>query len=638
MADANKIDWSQFRVLEPPQNAQGSSPVDWSQYRVIEQQPVDRQVGAPWYTRAIVGLYDDPAQKLQALRSFYRDAQPEGDGNFVYTEWRDGKKRLFNPEGFDVGDVAALAREAATLAGSAGGAIAGTAGATPGAGTIAGAGAGALYAGHAMDAAADWLTGVKRPPAQLAKNMGMDFGLNAAGEGVGAGVTKLLGPSVSRLTGVTADKLAEIAERIGVPLPTRGTLFQSRPLQTVESWLSNTIGGSGIMERAYQNTLGRLGEAVTTQAGALGKIFNNAEELGGAALRAADESSRRLSREAAERFRAVYGGIEREPVAGLSETQRYVQGISDALSDPGERARFLSDPTVARALGLSTSDSLDIGTLKHALTDMKSRFRPGSAIDTATASEAQVGGLLSAMSRDRDAAVSALGRGAELSSANRWYTNEKNMRGGLENIFGAKYTPVDLDLLASGIPGQGVALDAAKTGQKLLDPSLPGNTQRALQAALGGDYGQVAATRLARFGDATPGAQGATGEALFSPSSFLTNWNRSLKTGGEAVTPSGWDDALKLSAILRDAEKMGNPSGTARALQGGIGGAAGIYGYDRQGVPGALGGAGLTVGGPAALAMLMANPKMAASPAALRAMGLAPGLLARAGLNFAPRP
>ena len=601
--------------------------------------PVDTESGAGWGTRAIAGLYDDPKLRMQAVQKYYPDAKPEGDDNFVFTDPKSGKKTLFNPKGFDTGDVMSLGRDAATLAGSTLGAVGGTVGATPGLGTIIGAGAGGVYGGMAADKIADSITGIERNPMTMLKDAGKDFGINAVGEGVGGAVAKVLGPSVSRLTGTTTDELSKLAAKLNIPLPTRGTAFQNRGLQTLEQGVANTIGGAQIMENAGQRSLSALRGAVDRKSGELGAIHPDAESLGTWAFGAADNSLERLRQMAAEKYGAVYNGIEKEPVLGLANTQRTIQETIDAISDPAERELFLKDPFVQRALNLSTSPDLDVLTLKNAITDMRSKWRPGSAIDTATASEAQVNGILSSLGLDRDAAVSALGRGDALKAANDWYGQEKATRKLLEPIFGKTNSPIDLDLLAGGVSqGDKMALNAAEVGGKLLKPDLSNNQQKALQAILGDEYGDIAATRLARMADAAPGAQGAEG-GLMSPNTFLTNWNKSARTGGEAVLPQDFDDVVKIAAALKDAEKMANTSGTARAMgagaqvgaltQGVLGTVGAGAGYQQDGMSGAGVGAAAGFLTPMALAYALANPRMVTSPAAMKAFGLTPGLMSR---------
>ena len=100
-----------------------------------------------------------------------------------------------------------------------------------------------------------------------------------------------------------------------------------------------------------------------------------------------------------------------------------------------------------------------------------------------------------------------------------------------------------------------------------------------------GARGQVAATIIDELGTATPGKQNAEG-TVWSPETFLTNWNRIAPAGQKALL-SGFPNAeqvasditaaARATAMMRDNAKLwANPSGTgANAFaRGSIGGAA----------------------------------------------------------------
>lgn len=100
---------------------------------------------------------------LATLRKFYPDAQMFGDGNFIFTE--NGKRKLYNPNGIDVGDLAEYGRIIPEMIGGAAGGIAGMAASTPTGMTSApvmvpvGVGLGAETAGQAYDTALEQLFG-----------------------------------------------------------------------------------------------------------------------------------------------------------------------------------------------------------------------------------------------------------------------------------------------------------------------------------------------------------------------------------------------------------------------------------------------------------------------------------------------
>ena len=166
----------------------------------IEPANLDKETGASWKARALVGLYDKPEDRLKVMRQLYPDARPFQDDNFIFTDPKSGKPTLFNPKGLDFGDVPGVLREIGTGVGATLGAIGGTIGATPGTGTVVGAGAGGAMAGMGIDKIADALTGVERSYGDKLKNVAVDAVGNAAGEGIGAGINKLIGPQVGRLT------------------------------------------------------------------------------------------------------------------------------------------------------------------------------------------------------------------------------------------------------------------------------------------------------------------------------------------------------------------------------------------------------------------------------------------------------
>jgi len=88
---------------------------------------IDTTSGAPKKVRAIVGNFDDPDRRLEAIKQFYPDAvstagSPMGEDNFIYTNPSTGQKTLYNPKGLDFGDVISVGRDiVSTISGGIGG-------------------------------------------------------------------------------------------------------------------------------------------------------------------------------------------------------------------------------------------------------------------------------------------------------------------------------------------------------------------------------------------------------------------------------------------------------------------------------------------------------------------------------------
>src|ERR1051326_442876 len=130
--------WAGFTPAADPWA--GFKPAAGSQ---TQSAPEDTTSGAPLSVRARVGSVPEqisqgagPDLRLQAIRKIYPDAQPTGDGNFVYTDPKTGKRTLYNPPGLDFGDVASIIPQIGETVGgalgAAGGAVAGATGGPPG--------------------------------------------------------------------------------------------------------------------------------------------------------------------------------------------------------------------------------------------------------------------------------------------------------------------------------------------------------------------------------------------------------------------------------------------------------------------------------------------------------------------------
>lgn len=163
----------------------------------------------------------------------------------------------------------------------------------------------------------------------------------------------------------------------------------------------------------------------------------------------------------------------------------------------------------------------------------------------------------------------------------------------------------------------GAALAGAREGPTLL---------RALKSSIPRDqWGDFVAVKLQQMGLATPGAQGATGD-LFSPNTFLTNWNRLAPEARDTLfgratgLRTQLDRLVRVTSALRDVESTANRSGTAgqNVFMGLLQGQTGVVpgaglGFAAGGpvgsAVGAAGGFALATGLPLASAKLMTSEK-----------------------------
>jgi hypothetical protein len=126
---------------------------------------------------------------------------------------------------------------------------------------------------------------------------------------------------------------------------------------------------------------------------------------------------------------------------------------------------------------------------------------------------------------------------------------------------------------------------------------------------------QLSATVLQRMGIAQAGKQDASGE-VFSPETFLTNWNKISPDAKQALFSQygtdftkGLDNIAEVASNLREGSKIfANPSGTEAALTSKLG-VAGVIGGLLFGHPAASGAlAGGMVASNQAAKHLMTNP------------------------------
>jgi len=166
---------------------------------------MDRRTGAPMALRARIAAYSKPSDKLKALQLYYPDAQPVGDGNFVFTNPETKQPTLFDPKGPDFGDVAEFGRVIPEMVGGAVGGFGGTL-LAPGPGTIVGGIAGSQAGGELYDLALRGMTGV--PSSRTFGEAAKDVGINAAIDAATLGAGEFAGPAIRKIFGSPQGQVA----------------------------------------------------------------------------------------------------------------------------------------------------------------------------------------------------------------------------------------------------------------------------------------------------------------------------------------------------------------------------------------------------------------------------------------------
>lgn len=272
--------------------------------------------GAPFSVREVVGAPRRKAEdRLATMRKFFPDAQPMGDDNFVFTDPNTGQRRIFNPKGMDVGDIATYGREVVQFGAGGLGAAAGAA-AGP-AGSALGAGLGSEAAGQLYDALRKRFGGMvdTRTLKEMALEGAVNIGTEAAGQGIGEAIAKVPGKLRQFIQRDVAGRGPEAASRLarmqeaGIPIEGAApAVSQSRPVMLASEQLANLPGSARTMERATAKTLdaveGQIDDVLTRMGGEMTQAAG-----GPLSKEAAGEAVKKAAKAGAEKFSARAGQL-----------------------------------------------------------------------------------------------------------------------------------------------------------------------------------------------------------------------------------------------------------------------------------------------------------------------------------------
>lgn len=617
--------------------------------------PTDLRSGAPANVRAMVGAARTPEDRLATLRKVYPDAVPFGEDNFVFTDPRTRLPTLYNPKGMDVGDIASVGGETAEMAGGViGGAVAippalAAAPVTGGASLIAvpaGVGLGAAGGRELFDRAMTLLAGTEdtRNIATRIADAALTAGANAVGARVGdvvaQGARAAIGPVARYARGLSSRTAGSDAARLGVE-PTAGMVTGNRAMQIAEESLGQMPGGAGPMQQAAERVLAQMDQAAQDIGAQYGRA--QTQQGAGAVMRSAAESS--AARFAQRRnvlddqlgqligddtmvptpnVRALVGQLEAELAEAPASRAGVLQGTLD-------RARAILEdvaPTRDASGRVTAPAGLRFRTLRQIRTDIGRDLERPDVSGYTPASEAAARRLYAALTRDVGQAAETAGPDAlqALRVHDRYVRFNRNIT--LPTL--QKISDAGTDEQAFNI-----AMSAAKDGGTLLS--------RLRRSYTPDEWGVVASSVLSKLGRATAGRQeaSAVGEAAdtFSPATFLTNWSKLAPESKRAlfggtryreVIPE-LDALVRTAGRIKDAEKMANPSGTARNVIA----AFTVLGVTPDVLEGDVTGAGATVAG-AVLAPRMAA-RLLTSPSFVRWLSATGNSVSRQPSNWGVR-
>lgn len=590
----------------------------WSKYSGLTEEMVDKKSGAPASVRAVVGSVNDPGDRLANLRRYYPDAQPYKDDNFVFADPKSERPTLYNPPGFDAGDIASVGGEMAEVGGGAiGGALAtppALAAAIPTGGASllgipAAYGAGAAAGRSLLDTSLN--LGGRIDTRGLGRTL-LDSGVTAGTNAVGYRAGDLIGQAGRAMFGPVARRMfpgnaVQDAQTIGVDIPA-GVATGNRAMQVVDTGLANTPGGASTYQRLGERAVDQMSDA----AGRVARFFGTPQTPQGAGATIREGAGAAGERFATRRYQLddnieqLIGADTLVPVRNVTALRTELEG--QLARAPQSRAGELNGAiNRLRALeGDAQQGGVAFGALRSIRTSLGRELdRPDVAGYTA-AEEAALRRAYGAIREDIRGAADAAGPDARraLDVHDRYvrYNRTNNL-------------PTLQKIADAGTDEQAfnIAMNAAKDG---------GTTLMRLRRNLTNDeWGTVASSVFARLGRAKPGQQGASeiGQLAddFSPATFLTNWSalapesRQALFGGTRyanIVPE-LNALTRTVARFKDADKMANPSGTARNAIA----ALAVMGAGKDIFEGDTTGAALTIGGavlaPRVAAQLLTSPR-----------------------------
>lgn len=519
---------------------------------------VDKRLGAPAQVRMLVG--SAPLQdRLANLQRYYPDAVPYGDDNFVFTDPETGRATLYNPTGFDAGDLASVGREVSQFVGGGFGAVAGAPFGGP-VGAAVGAGAGAAAGGAAFDAVMNLTQGRidSRGPLAVVLDTAVDFGANAVGQRVG----EMVGYGLKRAIGggrLTAQRVVESFRRLGIDAPPAGAASGSRTVGMVETTLRNTPGAAAVMQEQAEQVLQQVARAADDVARSFGPV--RSQEGAGRTIKAAAKAAiERVGLRQSELYDQAYDLIGDTTPVRLPAVQELRRKLAAEIN----RAPRSFDSTVRpildevdQLLGDAGETGLEFGALRQLRSDLGRRIGDAPLVHGSVKQQG-LKRIYAAVTEDLGSIARAAGPDAErsINVANRHTRLWENTAAELMRDLAR--SDADEKAFRAAMAG---AFDGGTSLNRMRRHFLPEH------------WDVVAGSVLGRLGRATPGAQDATGE-LFSVSTFMTNWSRLAPEAKEVlfggtryagIRPN-LDSLVEAVSSLKGMERLANTSNTGSVV------------------------------------------------------------------------
>ena len=553
--------------------------------------PLDERTGASVRARAAVGIARSPEDRLSTLRRFYPDAQPyENGSNFVFTNPETKRPTLYNPPGLindPLGTIASIGPEISeVLGGSAGAAaVVPTVVPTLGASSLAAPfayGLGAAGGRELYEQAAGRFLGTDdtRTLGRQASDVAVTTGLNAVAPRVGEvaiSAAKKFVPPVFNKAFPGFAQSREIGRQrardfraTGVPA-TAGTGTGSSSFQMIESGLANTPGGAGVFQRQAEDVVKSVKNNIDNLATRIngGRPLPTASQIGDTIQEGAKDAGKRFAATRSridDELETLIGSDTMVPLpnvkAAISSLRSQLEGGKTSLSES-------LSPAISKLEGLVLDASANGGLIPFkVLRSVRSALganldRPDVSGFTPSADRA-LRQAYGALAEEIKAAAKTAGPRAlqKLKLHDRYVRFNRNITLPFLDKVAKQDTPEKVWSLA---------MQSSKDGGT--------NLSRLRRSLKPDEWDYVVSGVLNRMGKANPGQQGPVdtlsdaGQA-FSVPKFLTSFKTLSVEARNAMFGqtrfkdyvTDLDRIVRVVSHVKDADKMANPSGTARNL------------------------------------------------------------------------
>ncbi len=375
-------------ALELPKGATTTPPLPSG---ALSFDNLDNETGAPKKIRAVVSAYKKPEDKLKLIKKYYPDAIPFGSGNYVFTNPKTKQPTLFNPGGFDLGDVFEYGRIGAELIGGGLGAAAGGLTTSPTVvgvpvGVAAGGAGGSVVAGEIYDNALRFFFGEGAEDTRTLSEYAGDVALQGTIEGLTPfplqkgseilrqGANKIFNDPIAKSVYKSAENLGMKDLPLGVTTGPK--------IARTENALATTVGGSKIVQ-SYNDAINQLDNAITDLTSTGSNLSQQA--AGDLILDAALKFEEDFLTRSDFLYNTLNKKIPRRKVFDLNKTQKVLQANQYRFSNKGLTELFgknLSDRLSVYFQGEPKLTYRDLASLRSTIgRQLKGSFVVGTSPD-----------------------------------------------------------------------------------------------------------------------------------------------------------------------------------------------------------------------------------------------------------------